>query len=157
LTGLLAVYYAGFAVLALNTQSVGELGLTAARGEPLARLDLPRGGVLVHASDAAEYRAVVDTLVAHARGSYTYAGPDAPEIYFLAGLRNPTRAFFDFLEPEEHPAARVLAAVDRYGITAVAINRLVKFSEPMAPDLEAAFAARFPHATTVGRFTVRWQ
>lgn len=155
--GLLTLYYAGFAIVAMNRQSVGELGLTASRGEPLARLELSRGRLLVHARDAAEYRAVVDTLTAHAHGSFTYAGPDAPEIYFLAGLRNPTRTFFDFLEPAGHSADRVLAAVDQHGVTAVVINRFVKFSAPLAPDLEAAFAARFPHAATIGRFTVRWR
>jgi Dolichyl-phosphate-mannose-protein mannosyltransferase len=157
LTAFLAVYYGAFAVVGLNAQSVGELGLTAARGETLARLELPRGRVLVHARDAVEYEAAVDTLTAHARGRYTYAGPDAPEIYFLTGLRNPTRAFFEFLEPARQSADSVLAAVDRHGVTAVVINRDMKFSPPLSPELEVAFARRFPHATTVGKFMVRWQ
>jgi hypothetical protein len=157
LTVLLTVYYGAFAVVALNAQSVGELGLTAARGEGLAPLELPRGRVLVHGHDAAEYQAVVETLTAHATGGYTYAGPDAPEIYFLTGLRNPTRAFFEFLEPAEQSPARVLAVLNRHKVTAVAINRDMKFSPPLNPELEAAFARRFPHATTVGKFTVRWQ
>jgi len=157
LASILVAYYAGFALVALRPQSLGELGLTAAPSRPLNRLALPRAGLVVPAGEAAEYQAVVDTLTAHARGPYTYAGPDAPEIYFLAGLRNPTRTFFDFLEPADHAPDRVLAAVDRDGITAVVINRFVKFSAPLSPELEAGFAARFPHETTVGRFTVRWQ
>jgi len=157
LGGLLVTYYAGFAFVALNYQSLNQLGMTAARGRPLAPLDLPRAGLLVPASEAREYHAVVDTLKAHARGSFTYAGPDAPEVYFLAGLRNPTRTFFDFLEPTEQSPDRVLAAVARHGVTAVVINRFVKFSAPLSPELEAAFATRFPNSTTVGRFTVRWQ
>ena len=156
--GLLTVYYAGFAIVAMNRQSIGELGITASRGEPLARLELSRsGGVLVHARDAAEYRAVVDTLTAHAHGSFTYAGPDAPEIYFLAGLRNPTRTFFNFLEPAEQSTDRLLAAVDQHGVTAVVINRFAKFSAPVASDLDSAFAGRFPNVRTIGRFTVRWR
>jgi hypothetical protein len=157
LAGVLVAYYAVFAIVVLNSQSTAELGLTATHGQPLARLELPRGGVRVRARDAAEYRAVVDTLTAHAQGSYTYAGPDAPEIYFLAGLRNPTPTFFDFLEPSEGSADRVLSAVDRHGVTAVVINRFVKFSDKLSPELEAGFARRFPHEATVGRFTVRWQ
>lgn len=153
----LAGYYGGFAVLVLNTRSVGELGLTAVPARPLARLALPRAGLLVAVRDVTQYGALVDTLTAHARGSYTYAGPDAPEVYFLTGLRNPTRTLFEFLEPAEGSADRVLAAVDRHGVTAVAINRDMKFSPPLSPELDTAFAGRFPHATTVGKFTVRWR
>jgi len=153
----LAGYYGGFAVLVLNTRSVGELGLTAVPAQPLARLALPRAGLLVAVRDVTQYGALVDTLAAHARGSYTYAGPDAPEVYFLTGLRNPTRTLFEFLEPAEASADRVLAAVDRHGVTAVAINRDMKFSPPLSPELDTAFARRFPHATAVGKFTVRWR
>jgi len=157
LASLLALYYAGFAVLALNTQSIHELGLTAARAEPLRRLDLPRGRLLVPASDALEYQSVVDTLVLHARGAFTFAGPDLPEIYFLAGLRNPTRSLFDFLEPSATAADRVLKAIDERHITAVVTNARVKYSSPLSPDLEASLEARFPAARTIGRLTVRWR
>ena len=157
LAGLLAAYYAGFAVLTLNSQTVDALGLAGAHRGPLARLELARGGLLVPVEEAAEYQAVVDTLTAHAQGSFTYAGPDAPEVYFLSGLRNPTRTFFDFLEPGDHSTDRVLSAVDRHAVTAVVINRFVKFSGKLGPDLEAAFAMRFPHVATIGRFTVRWR
>ncbi len=50
-----------------------------------------------------------------------------------------------FLEPAEASADRVLAAVDRHGVTAVAINRDMKFSPPLSPELDTAFARRFPH------------
>ena len=157
LAGLLTLYYVGFAVLALNTQSIHELGWTAARAEPLRRLDLPRGRVLVPASDALEYQSVVDTLVLHARGAFTFAGPDLPEIYFLAGLRNPTRSLFDFLEPSATGADRVLTAIDDRHITAVVANQKVRYSSPLSPELEAGLESRFPAAWTIGRFTVRWR
>lgn len=157
LASLLALYYAGFAVLALNTQSIHELGLTAARAEPLRPLDLPRGRVFVPVSDALEYEAVVNTLTSHAQGGSTFAGPDLPEIYFLAGLRNPTRSLFDFLEPSATSADRVLAAIDDRHITAVVTNGKVRYSSPLSPDLEAGLESRFPAARTIGRLTVRWR
>jgi hypothetical protein len=157
IAGLLALYYAGFAVLALNTQSIHELGLTAARAKPLRRLELPRGRLLVPASDASEYQAVVDTLTAHARGPFTFAGPDLPEIYFLAGLRNPTRSLLDFLEPSATGAEQVLSAIDARHVTAVVANEKVRYSSPLSPELEAGLASRFPADWTVGRYTVRWR
>jgi hypothetical protein len=133
------------------------LGWTAARAEPLKLLDLPRGGVLVPASDGLEYEAVVATLSAHARGTFTFAGPDLPEIYFLAGLRNPTRSLLDFLEPSATSADLVLAAIDDRHITAVVTNQKVRYSSPLNPELEAGLESRFPAARTIGRLTVRWR
>src|SRR5215472_9183720 len=52
---------------------------------------LPRGGILVPASDSAEARGMTETLRAHARNGVTFATPDCPEVYFLSGLANPTR------------------------------------------------------------------
>jgi hypothetical protein len=51
----------------------------------------------------------------------------------------------------------VLAAVDRHGVTAILINRAVKLSSSLSPELEARFAQRFPHQECVGKFTLRWQ
>ncbi|HLQ21622.1 MAG TPA: hypothetical protein VK132_00345, partial [Gemmatimonadales bacterium] len=138
-------------------QSIHELGLTAAHAEPLKRLDLPRGRLLVGVSDAVEYDAVVDTLAAHARGDFTFAGPDVPEIYFLAGLRNPTRSLLDFLEPAATRADQVLAAIDDRHVTAVVANGKVRYSSPLSPELEAGLESRFPAARAIGRFTVRWR
>jgi hypothetical protein len=153
----MAGYYIALAVIVTNHQSLGQLGATVAHADRLARLRLPRGGVLARRNDARDYTAAIDTLLAHAHGSFTYAGPDAPEIYFLSGLHNPTRTLFDFLEPDDARGDRVLAALDRHGITAIAINRKPEFSESLGPDLEAALAERFPVARSVGKFTVRWR
>ena len=157
LGGVLTLYYAGFAIFALNTQSIHELGETAAAAEPLSRLDLPRGRVLIPAADALEYKAVVNGLVAHAQGDFTFAGPDLPEIYFLSGLRNPTRALFDFLEPSATDAGRVLAAIDERHVTAVVTNGRVRYSTPISAELEAGLESRFPAGRTIGRLTVRWR
>src|SRR5262249_3762470 len=130
LTAFVAGYYLVFAVLVLDRQTPNHIGVDpTAKVEGLARLDLPRGGVLVKSSDAREYRAVIDTLKAHARGEFTYAGPDAPEIYFLSGLRNPTRQLFDFLDPRGSDPTELLAILERRHVTAVVINRKIEFSK----------------------------
>ena len=66
-------------------------------GTGLAVPDVSRGRIFIPASEAATYRRVTSLLRAHARGGATIAGPDAPEIYFLADLRNPTPMIYDFL------------------------------------------------------------
>ena len=65
-----------------------------------------RGGLRVGAEEQDEYERLVAELRAHASSGYMYATPDCPEVYFLSGLRNPTRTFFDFFdEPWAGPLA----------------------------------------------------
>jgi hypothetical protein len=127
-------------------------------GEPLLT---PRGGLEMYAGDADEYHMVVQHLRKHAHGGWVWAGPDAPEIPFLTGLRNPTRTIFDcfdsdFADPEAR-AARILGAIDQLGITAVALHRDPAFSGPRSPPLEKGLRERFPESLRIGRYEVAWK
>ena len=157
LSGLLAGFYLTLALLALNAQSLRDVGIVMHPAMTLVPLRLPRTGLLVRPEDAARYESLVDTLVAHARGGVTYAGPDSPEVYFLAGLRNPTRLIFDFLEPGARQPDSLLALIDREGMTAVVTRSAPEFSRPLEPVVLRGLAERFPHAWTQGDLTVRWR
>lgn len=119
-------------------------------------LDIPRASLRVPAAEADEYRAVTNELRKRARGGYTYAGPEAPEIYFLAGLRNPTRILLEFADSTAGAEPEMDRLRER-GVTAVAINRLPKFSRPFRPSVQAALVEEFPVSVEIGRFTVRWK
>ena len=157
LSGLLAASYLTLAPLTLNAQSPRDVGMAMRPGPTLVPLRLRDAGIRVRADDADRYRSVVDTLLAHARGGVTYAGPDSPELYFLTGLRNPTRLIFDFLEPNGRQPDSLLALVDRERITAVMINHTPEYSRPLDARVLDGFAERFPHQWSEGAFTVRWE
>ena len=132
----------------------------------MARLaHLPEGGVLGAVArrhrgavlDVNEYQAVTWLLRAHARGGYTWASPDSPEIYFLTGLRNPTRSLYEFFDDTTAHSARILAALDAHGVTAIVENRKPPFSAPLTPELLGALEARYPHAAELGPYVVRWR
>jgi hypothetical protein len=119
-------------------------------------LGIPRASLRVPAADASEYRAVTNEVRKHAKGGYTYAGPEAPEIYFLTGLRNPTRMLLEFAD-KTAGAEPELDRLRERGVTAVAINRRPKFSRPFRSSVYAGLVAEFPASVDVGRFTVRWK
>ena len=144
---------------ALDLQPIRLPGLAGPlQREDLARLDIPRGGFLIAATQAGWYREAVGLLRAHASTGVIYAGPDAPEIYFLAQLRNPTPAIFDFLVPDTLFHARLVENLDRNGISAVALKYDFIHSSPLEPDIVAAFERRFPAYRQIGTdfFTIRW-
>jgi hypothetical protein len=64
---------------------------------------------------------------------------------------------FDFFDDPRHRTERVLDALDRHGVTAVALNRHPVFSAPFPPDLIAGLQQRYPYSTDVGPFQVRWR
>ena len=124
--------------------------------EPTAPLALARGGLVVPSRDVARYDSLIALVRAHATGGYGYAAPDCPEVYFLAGLRNPTRTIWDFLDDSAGRTARVLRALDDHEVSAVAIDTRPPFSRPLAPELLDSLARRYPRREPVDVFLVRW-
>jgi hypothetical protein len=146
-----------FAVLRVNTSTLFGMGILFQPYPHTASLGLPRGGLKVPADQAEMYHVAVRVLQQHARGGYTWASPDCPEIYFLSGLRNPTRSLFDFFDDEQGRTARILAALERTGVTAVALNSAPQFTAGIPGDLVAALEARYPFGANVGKFQIRWR
>jgi hypothetical protein len=155
LAALVAVYVL-FAVAGTNGRGVNELGFAAPRPQQLVRLAVPHAGLRVPEADARLYEAIVDSLRRHSRSEFTFAAPDAPEIYYLSGLRNPTRALFEFTEGIEHDPVTTLVRLRERGVTAVVINQDPKFSAPLSSALQSALAREYPRAALIGQFLVRW-
>ena len=153
----LMVFLIAFAAFRVNTSTLFGMGVLYQPYPPTASLRLPRGGLDVPARDAEMYRVAVRVLQQHARGGYTWASPDSPEIYFLSGLRNPTRSLFDFFDDQAGRTPRVLAALERHGVTAISLNADPQFTAGIPADLVAELERRYPFGTNVGKFQIRWQ
>ena len=153
----LVVFLIAFAVLRVNTSMLFGMGVLYRPYAPTASLGLPRGGLDVPVGEAKMYRDAVVVLKRHARGGYTWAASDCPEIYFLSGLRNPTRVLFDFFDDEAGRTARILSALERTGVTAIALNGTPQFSPWFSSELIAELERRYPNGENLGKFQVRWQ
>ncbi|HWA98549.1 MAG TPA: glycosyltransferase family 39 protein [Pirellulales bacterium] len=105
--------------------------------------------LLVDPVSAEHYEAVVQKIQEHSKpGSYIYAGPDCPEIYFFADRKNPTRTLYDFLDPDfrspgrEH---RILRQLEEHDVDVVVLNYHAPVSGPVSESLEAELLQRYPH------------
>ncbi|HEX6536783.1 MAG TPA: glycosyltransferase family 39 protein [Gemmatimonadaceae bacterium] len=154
---LVATFFLAFAVVWVNRGFIYQMGTHFVADSQHARLALPRGGIDVSPHDSMEFAWAAKLLREHAHGDWAYAAPDAPELPFLAGLRNPTRELFDFFGDSAGREQRVLAALDAHDVRVIAINRDPLFSGPLPPHLEAALVARYPDSALAGRFVVRWR
>lgn len=152
-----SVFLTAFAVMRVNTSLLFGMGVLYQPYPPTAALAMPRGGLYVPAYEADMYNAAVMVLNRHARGGYTWASPDCPEIYFLSGLQNPTRTMYDFFDDPAGRTPRILTALERHGVTAVVLNRAPQFSPNISDELVGELERRYPFAADVGKFQIRWQ
>jgi serine/threonine protein kinase len=90
-------------------------------------------------------------------GRKPFAAPDLPEVYFLSGLENPTRSFFEGYDYPLSSPRDVLKQIDEHRITAIVINHSPQFSFPLPPELEDSLVRRFPETKRFGSLEVRWQ
>jgi hypothetical protein len=152
-----AAFFFLFAIVFVNRSYGWNLGVMYLPYHPTARLDVPRGGLIVPDDDKRIYEEVVGLVQQHAAGGTIYAGPDCPEVYFLSGFPNPSRALFEFLSPvreDEHWLTDLLA---RAPIRAAVVNTAPLFSPPLDSAALAVLERRFPSAVRVGRFVVRFK
>lgn len=154
---LLAGFWLVFAVTRVNTSSLPGLGIRYLPFFDTRPLNTPRGGIDAYVMQSDAYPKIVALLRRHARGGYTWASPDTPEIYFLSGLRNPTRSLFDFFDDPTDRMNRVYAMLDARGITAIVLNRNPEFSAPISNDAYDELVRRYPESADVWHFQVRWR
>jgi hypothetical protein len=153
---LLVAFFIAFAVFRTNGTRIASVGNWYQPHPEFARLAMDRGGIDVPAYDAATYGALVAKLRSRARGRYTWASPDSPEVYFLSGLANPTRTLFEVFDNPPSRPDQVMRMLDARGITAVVLSA-PSFSPPVSAEMYALIAARYPHSEFVGPYLLRWR
>jgi hypothetical protein len=153
----LAAFLFLFAVVFINRTYAWNLGVRDIPFNPTGLLDTGRGALRVSATDASTYTDVVNLVRRHAAGGTIYAGPDCPEVYFLSGFSNPTRAFFEFLSPVQMDAQAMADLLARSPIRAAVINTTPEFSPRLDAGALAVLERRFPVAERIGKFVVRFE
>jgi hypothetical protein len=152
-----AAFFFVFAIVFMNRSYGWNMGVKFLPYNPGSVLDLPRGGLRVPDQDKQVYEEVVRVLQQHAGGGTIYAGPDCPEIYFLSGFPNPTRAFFDFLTPDPMDERSMATLLSDGSIRAAVVNLAPLFSPRLEPGVLRLLEERFPSSRQIGRFVVRFK
>ena len=152
---LLLVFALAFGVRWLGTGNMVTVGFGGYETRrDTERLRMERGGIRVTPEERDEFELLVATLQQLAAGQATLALPDAPEVYFLSGLRNPTGVLFDFLEDDDGRVERVLNTLDEHDVGVVVIKLNPSFSRAPPLELMLELEARYPRATEIGHYLV---
>jgi hypothetical protein len=100
-------------------------------------------------------------------GSYIYAAPDCPEVYFFTNRRNPTRTFFDLMDEDfgrPERVARILSRLEECNVDAVVLRPKGSISGFLPRRLHRELVKRYPNAFRIAlestddvHFVVRWR
>lgn len=158
LFGTLTGFYLLFAVLLFRPGFIYTMGLHYAPDEQTAELAIPRaGGLRVYKNSAMVYEKLIRFVHEHIGDGEMFAGPDAPEVYFLTGTANPTRTIFDFFENRKVYRGEIGRLFDARPIKVVVINLKPSFSRSYLEPIRSAAVMRFPSVARMDSFEVRWR
>ena len=154
----IGLYALAAPVLLFTPPFLFEMGSQYTPDEQTTRLALPQAsGLRVSEETAKLYGELIPFLREHAAGGELLAGPDCPEVYFLAGKKNPTRTLFEFFEEPAGFEDRIRKLLRDRPIKAAAIQLEPSFSEFYVEPLRRAAAAQFPNSKRIGSFEVYWR
>jgi hypothetical protein len=146
-----------FAMLTMNRGDVYNLGAfhrPVALNEPL---NLERASLRVSAADAVTYRRAIGLIASHIGDGPLVAGPDAPEVYFLAGRFSPSGTLFDFFSDQVSAEGGLNDLPGLPTAQVVVLNHARRFSQGPSSHLTAKARRMFPSSEVVGTLEVRWR
>ena len=152
--GIPAVFYFAFGVLLMNPHPPVGAGPRVAN-QRWAELALPRAGLRSSPADSLVYGELMRIIRAHSDRKLGYAGPDAPEVYFLAESSDAARVLFDFFQEEEGSPLDQPGFLD--GFDLIVLNHKPQLSTKLPPETLERVARQFPHSQPAGHFEVRWK
>lgn len=150
-------FFLAFGLLRMLPVEVQNIGQSFVRGPTLLPLELPRSGLLVTPMQSVVYEDMVKLVQEKAAGRPIWAGPDAPELYFLSGLPNRTRTFFEFLDPPEQNARPLVERLDALGVGVAVLKLRPDFwPRPTMATMDSLRPA-FPHQRKFLDYIVYWR
>jgi hypothetical protein len=146
-----------FAVLSMNRGTIDLLGQIHAAVPMQTPLDVPRAHLVLTAGDVQAVRRMVSLVNQHLGSGELVAGPDCPEVYFLAGRVNPSGALFDALTDSGVDVSGSGPSWIGPETSVLVLNHRPEFSEPPARSYLDAVRRDFPHGDMAGWYEVRWR
>jgi hypothetical protein len=157
LPALAIAFCTAFAVLRLNASPLNDMDRQFEPYPDVRPIMPDRAGLRVPLWQADQYESAVAVIRQHARGPYIWASPDVPQLYFLAGYRNPTRSLFEFFDDTTGRSDRVLKALDEHQVNLVVLNVHPQFSPRVSMAMYRQLASRYPNSVFVEPWLIKWR
>jgi hypothetical protein len=152
-----ALILAGFAGVVLRVGSLRNLGFYPQSVDYTHQLAVPRGGLAVTKYDSARYTTLLNLIAAHRAGGTVYAGPELPEVYFLAGQEPPGRDAYSLFASPVSDSTELPRLFDKGAANVIVIRRRPLFIAPLHDDLHQWLKIRYPQSEAIDTLEIRWR
>ena len=152
-----ALVLAVFAGVVLRLGSVHNVGGYPAWWDYTHRLAGPRAGLLVTAGDSAKYGRILELVAQHRGTGAIVAGPELPEVYFLAGAKSPGRDSYSLFREAVRDSTQLPNQFDTTATSVVVVKLRPMFGPPLALDLYRWLDLRYPVGERIDTIEVRWR
>jgi hypothetical protein len=147
----------GFGLLSMNPSYPFTVGIFYKTAPVNIPLGLPKATLAVPESDATMYRHTVSLINENLGDGTLLAGPDCPEVYFLANQFSASGSIFDFFSGSSAGSGDFLDAAIRARDSVVVVNHRPGFTPALSQPTLLRLRSAFPQGETVGHFEVRWR
>ncbi len=119
---------------------------------------IPRASINLELSNQIVYYNLITFIQSKTvENDYILAFPDAPEVYFLSGRKNPRRTFYDFFENNTTEYVDLLNSEYIKDIDLVVINVAAEFSRNITQQEVDRFVSVYPNAVLINKYLVLWR
>jgi hypothetical protein len=147
-------FFVAFGMFRLRPGSVLNAGVIFGPSPDTALMDVPRSGLRVTPQDSSAIHQIVARLDQFPAEMKIWAGPEAPEIYFLSGRPNSTRVIFEMLATDSLASKTVAERAIASGADVVVIKTYTQFAARATPADLSALHAHYGRAERVSRYFV---
>jgi hypothetical protein len=152
-----------FAALGVNPGYIVWYSASNVRMPYDAPMNLPRAHLRVSDQHAYEYQRLMKAIEDNLHGGKLIAGPDSPEVYFLAGQESPGGVMYEFLGgPVPRELSRTSLPLGHdisywKHASVIVVNLDPPFSPALPEELMEQLRHEFPKGEWIDRFEVRWR
>ena len=152
-----ALFFLLFGYFRLVPGTLNSLGQRFAANTEDARSALPRADLRIPPDEAAQYDELITFVQQTATGRVLWAGPDAPEVYFLSGRPNRTRTLFQFLDRSPETTRSLAWQPRSVNASLVVLKLRPEFSPAPTMALITELRAAYPKEREFSEFLVLWR
>lgn len=145
-----------FGILSMNRGYVWNVGSNHEVHDLSTPLGLERAHLYVDEYDAGVFQRVAALVREHRGSRGLMAGPDTPDVYYLAGEVSRSGRLFDFFSGQQADHDKQILAEWR-GADIIVLFHGRRFSPPLSDALVARLRQEFPKGESLPPFEVRWR
>lgn len=149
---VLLAFFLVFGLFRLRPANILTVGVAFVPSADKSLMDVPRSGLYVEPGDSVAIRRLVERVQQFPAGTKLWAGPEAPELYFLTGMRNSTRVIFEVLATDSMASKTLAERAIASGATVVVLKPYAQFTKLATAEDIAALQAHFGRGEVVDRY-----